>query len=325
MGFDVSRRTALIALATSFASLGAAPARAADALRVAKAVAQSPGYLPLDVGMKRGLFAMHDVAVEELNFAGGAKVAQAIAAGSVDLALSAGPDMAFAAKGAPQIAIASISSSPAFIGITVGARSPIRNADDLRGRKIGVASQGLATWLVDELNKAKGWTGSDQATPVVIGGSPTANLAALETGQVDATINGVVEGWRLEEQHKGRLLLEVADYVGAFQLYVMFAGTALVQRNPGAIRRFLAGWFESVAYMRSHKAETIEAMKEVIGYSPAIAERCYDELIPKLSLDGRFDRKALAALFASFADLKILPPSADLSKLYTERFLPHAT
>jgi ABC-type nitrate/sulfonate/bicarbonate transport system substrate-binding protein len=178
---------------------------------------------------------------------------------------------------------------------------------------------------VDELDRVKGWRGSNRATPVVITGSRTANLAAMEAGEVDATINGVVEGWRLEEQHKGRLLLTVADYLGPFQLYVIFAGTALVQRNPGAIRRFLAGWFESVAYMRSHQAETIQAMRHVLGYSPAIAERCYDELVPKLSPDGRFDSKALAALFASFADLKIVPASANLSKLYTERFLPPAS
>jgi len=324
MGFEVSRRFALTALAASFAVLGSEPARAAVTLRVAKAVAQSPGYLPLDIGMKYGIFAAHGLAVEELDLAGGAKVAQAIAAGSVDLALSAGPDMAFTAKGAPQIAVASISSSPAFIGITVGEQSPIRNVGGLKGKKIGVASQGLATWLVDELNKAKGWTGSDRATPVVISGSPTANLAAMEAGEVDATINGVVEGWRLEERKQGRLLLEVADYLGPFQLYVMFASTALVQRDPAAIRRFLAAWLESVAYTQSHEAETTQAMRDVLGYSPAIAGRCYDEIIPKLSSDGRFDPKALAGLFASFTDLKILPPTADLSKLYTEQFLPRA-
>jgi NitT/TauT family transport system substrate-binding protein len=321
MGFEISRRAALTALAASFAFLETQPARAADALRVAKAVAQSPGYLPLDIGVKFGIFAKQGLMVDELAFGGGAKVAQAIAAGSVDIGLSAGPDMAFIAKGAPQIAVASISSSPAFIGITVGTQSPIRNADDLRGKKIGVASQGLATWLVDELNKVKGWTERDRAMPVVIGGSPTANLAAIETGQVDATINGVAEGWRLEERHKGRLLLKIADYLGQFQLYVVFASTALVQRNPDAVRRFLAGWFESVAFMLSHKAETMQAMREVIGYSPAIAERCYDELIPNLSRDGRFDPQALSALRSSFIDLKILPKSADLSKLYTEQFL----
>jgi NitT/TauT family transport system substrate-binding protein len=324
MVFDISRRTALTVLAGSFAFLASSSARAADTLRVGKAVAQSPGYLPLDVGIRYGMFPTHGLAVEELNFVGGAKVAQAIAAGSIDVALSAGPDMAFTAKGAPQIAVASISSSPAFLGITVGGQSSIRDASALRGKKIGVASQGLATWLVDELNTSKGWIGSDRATPVVIGGSPTANLAAMQTGEVDATINGVVEAWQLEERHQGRLLLTIADYLGPFQLYVIFAGTALVQRNPGAIARFLAGWFESVAYIRSHKAETMQAMRDVLAYSPVIAERCYDELMPNMSSDGRFDPKALARLFASFADLNLMPRSADVSKLYTERFLPPA-
>ena len=38
--------------------------------------------------------------------------------------------------------------------------------------------------------------------------------------------------------------------------------------------------------------------------------------------DGRFNPKALAALSRSYVDLKFLPVQPDMSKLYTEEFLP---
>jgi hypothetical protein len=38
--------------------------------------------------------------------------------------------------------------------------------------------------------------------------------------------------------------------------------------------------------------------------------------------DGRFNPKALAVLSRSYVDLKYLPTQPDMSKLYTEEFLP---
>ena len=37
---------------------------------------------------------------------------------------------------------------------------------------------------------------------------------------------------------------------------------------------------------------------------------------------GRFDPKALATLRKSYVELKLLPTEPDMTKLYTEAFLP---
>ncbi len=151
MGRRMTRRTALTALAGSLAALGVPGARAAgEKLRVGKAVVENVGFIPLDVGMEHGIFAKHGIEVEELNFAGGAKLAQAMTAGAVDISLSAGPDMQFVAKGAPEIAIGSIAESPSFMAYVVGANSPVRTIDDLRGKRVGITSPGsLTDWLAD--------------------------------------------------------------------------------------------------------------------------------------------------------------------------------
>jgi len=61
---------------------------------------------------------------------------------------------------------------------------------------------------------------------------------------------------------------------------------------------------------------------QVVGYSPAIAERSYDGLMSKFSTDGKFDPQALKTLFGSLVDLKMLAKSSDTSKLYSDEFLP---
>jgi hypothetical protein len=74
--------------------------------------------------------------------------------------------------------------------------------------------------------------------------------------------------------------------------------------------------------MRSNRTKTIEATMAVLDVDHDIAERTYDTLMPMFSDDGRFDPKALAVLSRSFVELKFLPAEPDMSKLYTEEFLP---
>jgi NitT/TauT family transport system substrate-binding protein len=324
MASGISRRDALTVLGGSVAALGLpVPARAADKLRVGKSVVQVFGYVPLDVGIKYGQFAAQGLDVEAINFSGGTRLTQALTAGSVDIALSGGSEMAFIAKGAPEIAVASIASSPAFMGIDVGPTSTARTLDDLKGKKIGITSQGtLTSWLVDELNRVKGWTGPDRAVPVAIGGDPAAELAAFKTGQIDANIASPANGYGLQELKAGRSLVDMTSYVKEMQLFVIFASNAIVQSNPGAVSRFVKGWFDAVRYMKTHKAETVAASVEATGYPATVSARVYDMLMAKFSTDGKFSRPGLEKLFASFTDLNLVDKSVDTSKLYTERFLP---
>ncbi len=44
--------------------------------------------------------------------------------------------------------------------------------------------------------------------------------------------------------------------------------------------------------------------------------------MPIFSGNGRFNPKALDVLAESFVELKLLPAKPDMSKLYTEAFLP---
>jgi len=324
MAYIMTRRAALAGIAGALAALRTPSARAATKLRVGKAVAENWGNVPLDIGMQFGIFAQQGIEVEELIFAGGAKLAQAVTAGEVDIALSGGPDMVYLAKGAPEIAVGTIADTAAFMGISVGRQSTARGIDDLKGKKIGVTSQGSTTyWLVYQLNRAKGWTGDDAAKPIVIGGSPAAGFAGLKTGDIDADVGGTSTGYQLEEHGDGRLLIDCSEYVPPIALYLIFASTALVKQNPEAVRGFLKGWYDSIAFMRSHKAESVPIAAKVMGYTPGVAERMYDTLMTKFSTDGKFDPKAFDTLRESFVDMKTLDPtSIDMSKFYTTEFLP---
>jgi NitT/TauT family transport system substrate-binding protein len=324
MGFrNNCRRGALAGALAAAACLTIAIAPAsAEKLRVGKVVAQNFGFVPVNVGVAAGIFQKRGLDIDEFDFGGGAKQQQAMAAGAIDIAIGGGTDLAFVVKGSPMIGIGVITASPAFMGYIVGTNSTAKSADDLKGRKIGVSTVGsLGKWLVDQLNRAKGWN-EGGAEPVAIGGALSTELASLKTGAVDAFVDAPAIGYQLESEHAGRLLFTVADYVHNLELFVLYAANPMVQQNPDAVKRFVAGWFESVAYMRQHKAETIEIARKITGFSPDVEEREYDLLMPLFSADGKFDPLSLATLAQSFVDLKILDAKPDMATLYTEKFLP---
>ncbi len=108
-----------------------------------------------------------------------------------------------------------------------------------------------------------------------------------------------------------------------FHIHVIFATDKVIAERPNALRAFLKGWFETIALMRKDKTKSVEIAADVMGTDAATAGGIYDELMPMFSDTGRFNPKALAVLRRSFVEMKTLPEEPDMSKLYTEAFLPN--
>jgi ABC-type nitrate/sulfonate/bicarbonate transport system substrate-binding protein len=164
------------------------PARAAETLRVGKSSPASSAIMPIDVGAQMGVFARHGFDIKIADFSGGSRLFQAMVAGSIDIGISAGPEMALIVKGAPVLAICNMAPPVPFLGIVLPADSPVRVVDDLRGKRIGVASElSLSKWLALELARTRGW-GIDGVTTVAVGNAPAAVIAAFRTHSIDADI-----------------------------------------------------------------------------------------------------------------------------------------
>ncbi|HZT50506.1 MAG TPA: ABC transporter substrate-binding protein [Stellaceae bacterium] len=299
----------------------AAPAGAAETLNVGKGGPQAFQFSPLDIGMEEGIFQKHGVDVKSAQLDSAAKVHQALAAGDVDLALASGPDMAFIAKGSPARSVAAMASQPSMLSVVVAADSPITAPAGLKGRKLSVTSTGSLTyWLAHRLSLKEGW-GLDGIDVVALG-AQTAQLAALRTHQTDAMVMDLTAAYKFEEAHDVRIIASFGDIVPDFHMHVIHATDAIIAKNPDAVRRFLAGWFDTIAYMRTHRADTVRIVARVVNVPEHIADRAYDVVMPVMSSDGCFDPKALATLRRSYVEMGLLDKEPDMSRLYTEAYLP---
>src|SRR5436190_11994734 len=85
--------------------IAAGPPATAASLTVGKAAPNADPIIPVNVGDKLGIFKKHGLELTIVDFTGGSKMTQAIAAGSIDIGVGAGTEMALVAKGAPMTAI----------------------------------------------------------------------------------------------------------------------------------------------------------------------------------------------------------------------------
>jgi ABC-type nitrate/sulfonate/bicarbonate transport system substrate-binding protein len=321
MRVSISRHLSVLALA---ALLGApASASAADKIGVGKAFSTAFAFIPIDVGVESGIMQKHGLDVTISGFNGSAGLQQAVTAGQLDISLGSGTDMAFVVKGVPVKAVAAMAGPPLAYGVTAGIDSGINKVEDLKGRKIAVASRNsLVFWLTRHLSDKMGW-GLDGMQIVYISGGNPANIAALRTKQVDALTNGIDAGYQLEKDGQGKQLVNFGKYVDEYLTHAIYATNTIMAERPEVLRRFLVAWFETIEYMRTHRDESVKTEMRVGGVKDAgVAARVFDEAMPMFSLDGHFDPKALVAVRKATVELEMLPAEPDMAPLYTEAFLP---
>lgn len=311
----------LLALIVTNPLLNSRLSFAADPLRVGKSVPQAFSFVPLDVGMKSGIFKKNGLDIDASAFAGDAKMQQAMAADSIDIGIGSGPAMAFIAKGAPIKAVAAMAGRPLLLTLAVRSDGSVKTVADLKGKKVGVSTVGSLTyWVADELSRQRGWgAGGIEIVPV---GAFKSMLAALKTKQIDGIVTDVATAYEMEKSGQGKILYRFGDLVKDFHIHVIFATNKTIANRPDAIRAFLKGWFETIAFMRKNKATSVEIAKDIMETDTAIAGRVYDELMPMFSDDGKFNPKALAVLSRSYVELHVLDKEPDMTTLFTEAYLP---
>jgi ABC-type nitrate/sulfonate/bicarbonate transport system substrate-binding protein len=229
--------------------------------------------------------------------------------------------MAFMAKGVPAKAVAAMAGTPRNMAVMVRYDLSAKTVDDLKGKKLGVTTVGsLTDWIGKRINQVKGWTTNGIVT-VPVGGMQPAR-AAVKTGQLDGYIGALESGYALEEAKEWRVITTATPFVEDFITHVFFVRENIIAERPQAVRAFLRGWFDTIAFMKANKDKTVEITADVIKLNPSVISRAYDDQIGIFSMDGVFDPKALAVLKQSFIEMGLLKDIPDDKVLLTTEFVP---
>jgi NitT/TauT family transport system substrate-binding protein len=314
------------ALAFGVALLGASlvftsGVQAADKIRAGKAINVIWAMIPLDIGVKEGLFAKYGVDVDIITMSGGAKLQQGLIGDSLDVGIDGGTSLVFGAKGSPVTGIAAVAGAPSNFAVVVAADSSINTVADLKGRLLGVATNGsFPQWLIKRLAVAQGW-GPDGIRTVALGGFE-ASASAMETHETDGFMGATEGGLTLAEKGKAKIITTMGSYVPHFHNHVLVARKELVAQHPDTVERFLKGFFAAVAFMKSHRDETIKVSSDVMHMSTAVISKTYDDEIAMMSDDGAFDPQAIDVLKDTYLEMGMLDKKPSTDELLTTQFTP---
>ena len=152
-------------------------------------------------------------------------------------------------------------------------------------------------------------------------GSADGTRSALIAGNIDALVGSLEGGLTLEAADRGRVLFTFGDFVKPFITHAIYARNALIASNPDAVRRFLKGWYQTVAFAKSHKADTLRITHPLLNLPESVASKAYDVEMPMFPTDGHYDPKALAVVVKSLVDTGQMDAKTDVKTLITEQFL----
>jgi NitT/TauT family transport system substrate-binding protein len=294
----------MLAAAVLSVTAAADAALAADKLRIAVGQCGNWDSSPVELGMRTGAYARHDVEIEALCTQGTGETQQAVIAGSVDIGIGVGTLGALGAyaKGAPIRIVAGSATGNADFWI-VKADSALKSITDATSANTiaystnGSSSHSVVLGLIKELGL--------QARPVATGG-PAATITLLMSGQVDIGWSSPPLGFDLLDQGKIRIFARANDVpsLRGQTVRVNTANADSLKARRSAHVRFMQAYRETIAWMYSDP-KALDMYAEYRKTSVANAKRMRDEYFVKGGIDPD-TVKGLDQLMAEAVSFKYL-------------------
>lgn len=224
-----------------------------------------PGYQVLVLAEREGCFAAQGLAVEIVPMESAAAVAEAFAAGRIDLmavTLAELLDVHRDGRRRPEIVHVTDASEGADVLL---ARDGVTTADDLRGRRLGVEPGPLGEFMVQRFLAANGLCADDlQLVPMPQAAMPD----AMAAGRVDAVVTHPPVSLLVAEQSATTTLFSSADIPGEV-VDVVVADVAWLDARPDFVERLHAALEAAHQHLLSDPGAAAAAMAKVCGMSEA--------------------------------------------------------
>ncbi len=235
----------------------------------------SGGIETLYVTKKIGAFKRNGLDVDFLLLQGGSQALQVLLSGDIKLISGGGGTAAQRArfKGAGNLLVATYTPTMPY-RLYVNAK--IQDAKRLKGAKIAISRFGSSSDFAARFMVAR--LGLDPSKDVTIMqiGNQRERMSALLSGSVDGSVVDAPN--TLIARQQGFVELADASKLGLTYPHNNIASTdRFIREEPQTVFSFLRAFVEGIAYYRTHKAESMQMIKEFLRVSDnAIAEEAYE-------------------------------------------------
>jgi NitT/TauT family transport system substrate-binding protein len=277
------------------------------------------GIAPIYLGQDAGIFKKHALNPELIFIPGGSLSLQALIGKSLDVLMTGGPPVVNAYLQGARIKI--IGGVVNLLPYTFIVSGGIRNAEQLKGKKIGISRFGSNTDYVVRLALNQFGLAPTEAQIIQVGGSQ-ARLAAMKSGAIQATVLSPEE--TVVAQKMGyAVLLDFIEKGIEFPHVNVVVRDDYLESEPQMARVFMRAYVESVRYYKTHREE---AMKKIIFLSKLperqMAEVIYDGSLRATPDDGRPTVKGMEVVIDAAAKENPKAKGLSVQQLIDLRYLP---
>jgi NitT/TauT family transport system substrate-binding protein len=230
------------------------PARATDSVRLGLLRTLSPA--PFYIARERGYFRDAGIDLTFRFFEAAQPIAAAAVAGDLDLGVTAltGGFFNLADKGALKVIGGALHEQPGYEGSAILASTQayeagLTSVDKLAGRSFAITQYGSSFhYMLGRIAEKRGF---DLKSVTLRPVQQISNMvAAVSTGQVDATIAIASQAKPLAAQGKARIIGWAGDLV-PYQITALFTTAAMLDRQRDVVRRFASAYQRGVADYRA--------------------------------------------------------------------------
>ena len=276
------------------------------------------GVAPLYLGQEAGIFKKQNLNLELIFIPGGSLSLQALIGKSLDLLMTGGPPVINAYLQGARIKI--ISGVTNLLPYTFVVTAGIRNAEQVKGKKIGISRFGSNTDYVVRLALNHFSLTPNDVQIIQVGGSQ-ARLVALQSGAIQATVLSPEETLVAQKMGFG-VLLDFIEKGIEFPHVNFVAREDYLETQPQTVRIFMRAYLEAVRYYKTHRAE---AVKKILTLSK-LPERQMAEVVYEGSLratpdDGKPTLRGMEVVLDAAAKENPKAKSLSVQQLLDLRFL----
>ncbi len=261
------------------ACLLALPAQAAEPLRIGLLHTLSPA--PLYIAMERGYFRDEGLDASFRFFEAAQPIAAAAVSGDIDVGITAltGGFFSLAGRGTLKVIGGGLHEQKGYEGTAVlvskaAYEAGLTNVAKLPGRSLGITQFGSSFhYIAGRIAEKEGF----ELKTVTLRPLQTIGnmIAAVRTGQIDATMAVASQAKPLEASGEARIIAWVGDVV-PYQLTAVFAPSAMLEKRADALHRFARAYQRGVADFR-------EAFLRLDGAGKPIRDAKTEAMFPLLT------------------------------------------
>jgi NitT/TauT family transport system substrate-binding protein len=222
-----------------------------------------------------------------------------------------------------------VMSNKAIAAQGVSASQPVdQRLKALKGLRLGITSPGAASDVMTRYLLKQAGLNPDTDARIIRLGSFAGLASGLAADQIDAFFGAPPTPEQVQQKGDGKIIVSSAKgeipALSKFYYVVLTMRSEYVDKNPDAVRGYLAALRQAVDWMKTHREDALKSLQHRLpAVDPATLALGYDAIFGTISKDGRFNPDIVKLTLDAYHQTGVLEtvPSTAEGTMWTNKFL----